>query len=286
MTINEQILAIIEKRQQRLPIVDNRMAHWRDLRKALSDLETALAPTGRRSEKTIGAIDALSRIRESGIHAQIRAREQDWDRVRNRFGRNTVNIGVSGQEKVGKSTLLQTISGLSNDEVPASIDRCTAVRSRIYHDPSSKAVVTIRTWESFREKILAPLYQVLWQKPPPLTLDQFEHDGLRDPIIRSSPGFDEKDADIKSALKDLKDDQKAVWSYRDLLKGEQRTITLKNIKDIKEYVAYSQCSRQDLHRPDRGCARPNCGLRPTPTAFGASGRETWCHGFESLATHP
>jgi hypothetical protein len=219
----------------------------------VSALESALAPKGSRSEETIGAIDALNRIRESGIHDLIAARLRDWDRVRNRFGRKTVNIGVSGQEKVGKSTLLQTISGLSNDEVPTSINPCTAVRSRIYHDFSPKAVVTNHSWASFREKILSPLYQVLWQKQPPATLDQFEHDGLRDPIIRLSPDLEEKDADIRSALKNLEDIRKAVWSYRDLLTGEQRLIPLKDIKDLvafpppdkenpaRKYLAVCEC---------------------------------------------
>jgi hypothetical protein len=160
---------------------------------------------------------------------------------------------VSGQEKVGKSTLLQTISGLSNDEVPTSINPCTAVRSRIYHDFSPKAVVTNHSWASFREKILSPLFQVLWQKQPPATLDQFEHDDLRDPIIRLSPDLEEKDADIRSALKNLEDIRKAVWSYRDLLTGEQRVIPLKEIKDLvafpppdkenppRKYLAVCEC---------------------------------------------
>jgi hypothetical protein len=47
--------------------------------------------------------------------------------------------------KQGKSTLLQTLSGLSDDEIPARSGKaCTAVRSTIYHQPenSTEALVT------------------------------------------------------------------------------------------------------------------------------------------------
>src|SRR5512144_2587270 len=51
-----------------------------------------------------------------------------------RVGRETVNIGVIGSTKAGKSTLLRTITGLPDSVIPSfDYDPTTAAPSRIYH---------------------------------------------------------------------------------------------------------------------------------------------------------
>ena len=55
------------------------------------------------------------------------------------MARDTVNVGVSGQARVGKSTLLQSVSGLGDDQIPTGQALpVTAVRSRIFHSPGPR----------------------------------------------------------------------------------------------------------------------------------------------------
>ena len=63
--------------------------------------------------------------------------------------------------KQGKSTLLQTLSGLSDHEIPARSGKaCTAVRSTIYHQPKNptEALVTFHTEESFLQEVILPYF--------------------------------------------------------------------------------------------------------------------------------
>ena len=68
-----------------------------------------------------------------------------------RLARDTVNIGVSGQARVGKSTLLQSVSGLGDDQIPTGQALpVTAVRSRIFHAPDlRRATLRLHSFDTF-----------------------------------------------------------------------------------------------------------------------------------------
>ena len=63
----------------------------------------------------------------------------------------------------GKSTFLQSLSGLTDDEIPACKGgACTAVRSKIYHhDGETRATVTLHSEDSFLKEVIAPYYKDL-----------------------------------------------------------------------------------------------------------------------------
>ena len=55
--------------------------------------------------------------------------------IQNRFSRDTLNIAVIGRARQGKSRLLQTITGLTSEEIPdGNKEFCTGVRSDIIND--------------------------------------------------------------------------------------------------------------------------------------------------------
>jgi hypothetical protein len=57
--------------------------------------------------------------------------------LKNRFSRDTLNIGVIGRARQGKSRLLQSLTGLSAAEIPdGDRQHCTGVRSTIHHSNS------------------------------------------------------------------------------------------------------------------------------------------------------
>lgn len=92
-----------------------------------------------------------------------------------RFSRDTLNIGVVGLMGQGKSTLLQSLSGLTDDEIPARKGgACTAVRSIICHqEGQTYAEVTIHSEDSFLEEVISPYYKELDLGSTPTSLDAF-----------------------------------------------------------------------------------------------------------------
>ena len=62
--------------------------------------------------------EALSTLRFSPIYEAISDTLASLGLLKARFSRSTLNIGVSGRARVGKSTLLQSIAGLHDEQIP------------------------------------------------------------------------------------------------------------------------------------------------------------------------
>ena len=68
----------------------------------------------------------------SAVLKQLQACLKECERMEKRFNRDTINISVVGRARQGKSRLLQSISGLSNEVIPASNGGdCTGAKSVI-----------------------------------------------------------------------------------------------------------------------------------------------------------
>ena len=85
----------------------------------------------------IGAQSLLQEVELTTIQGDINAELSALSKLKARFSRRTLNIGVVGRAGQGKSRLLQSLSGLSTEEIPSG-DRshCTGVRSTIHHNPN------------------------------------------------------------------------------------------------------------------------------------------------------
>jgi energy-coupling factor transporter ATP-binding protein EcfA2 len=92
-----------------------------------------------------------------------------------RFRKETINIGVSGKTGQGKSTLLQSISSLSNKEIPAASGlACTASKSMIYHTEGNPyARIDFYSEDEFLKEIIMPHFNKL-DLPKPYLLRDFE----------------------------------------------------------------------------------------------------------------
>lgn len=76
----------------------------------------------------------LESINLSPILEKIKSELITIKELETRFSRKTLNIGVLGMARQGKSRLLQTLTGLSNSEIPdGGNQHCTGVRSDIHH---------------------------------------------------------------------------------------------------------------------------------------------------------
>ena len=171
-----QIARIIQKRRplaQKIETVENNL---RTLSIALRQLEN------QRDQVLSKVSDSstIGRLREidcSAIQRSIDSELASLSSLKSRFSRNTLNIGVIGRARQGKSRLLQSLTGLSTVEIPDGDDQhCTGVRSNIHHNSEigeTYAEVWFHTERSFLDEVIAPYYWQLQLGAHPLTIQEF-----------------------------------------------------------------------------------------------------------------
>ena len=174
-----------------------------------------------------------------------------------RLARDTVNIGVSGQARVGKSTLLQSVSGLGDDQIPTGQALpVTAVRSRIFHTPDlRRATLRLHSFDTFVADVVAPYHAELDVAGLPTSPDEFRHwaypkpsqppgspassgGGGRAEGLRLTAAPDDAPVDRPSwvtMLNRLRAMQASFPTYERDLTGGERVLP---IEELRPWVAY------------------------------------------------
>ena len=182
-----------------------------------------------------GAIDDLNRLL-----ASFGTREKTLDALRVRFSRDTVNIGVSGEARVGKSTTLQKFSGLTDTQIPTGKGLpVTAVRSEIFNSADERAEVTFRDQKTFVTEYVQPLLEIVNKHlDTPLAVDTLA--GLRTAKFPETLGAN-VDSVSTDSLSRLLDAQRSLSAYESLLTGSVKQVAL---GDLRSYVSYP--TKEDL----------------------------------------
>ncbi|MDT7578842.1 MAG: hypothetical protein QOK35_102 [Pseudonocardiales bacterium] len=169
-----RIARILDDRRRLLPGIRAETARWQTVDEQLAALATAVEALRTHATTPADLRDALAlpfaEAREGAAEAVRLLRVLEA-----RFARETVNIGVSGQARVGKSTLLQSVSGLGDDQVPTGQALpVTAVRSRIFHSPDlRRATLRLHTFDTFVTEVVAPYHAELDIAGLPGTVEEF-----------------------------------------------------------------------------------------------------------------
>ena len=255
--INQKIKQIIADRKRQTPIVGQKIEFLESLKNKIKAMNAAFINLS--SEPKAGIkLDELNGIFETNdILKNIDANISQLQTVLARLTRNTINIGVSGRARVGKSTLLQTISGLSDNEVPTGEGiPVTAVRSRIFNSSVRQAIIYLHTYESFRDERLAGLHAKLPSHISiPRTLEEFRSYKYPPSASDESENSATPLTEARSALNDLKEMQAALLSYENYFdKHEQR---VDDLSDIRRFVAYPT----NEERKDSNCCRNYLAVR-------------------------
>ena len=236
------IQSIIDVRRGKIPAIDKNLGHWHEFTQASIRLDSSLARLIEDPALPAEITDRLTMRRDAltALSPQVDGLIDKLGVLAARFGRETVNIGVSGSARVGKSTLLQSIAGLDDNQVPTGEGLpVTAVRSRIFNSRSAPgATLRIHTYESFRQEVLRPFSDILGLGEPPATLEGFRE--YRYPESADDlAGWDEKHKrhTRNVQLGRLRDIQASLWSYEDLLRGPDRELKI-TLADLRQYVAY------------------------------------------------
>ncbi len=233
-----QIADIIATRLPLIEQIEEKQARLLHIARAIRSLSDMHAQLINNNDPII--VECLKSIDFSVFQMRFNSELENLDKLKSRFSRKTLNIGVVGRARQGKSRLLQTLSGLSCNEIPDGDQQtCTGVRSTIYHHPTdSYAEITFYSEQELLREVIAPYYNSLNLGSAPVNLDQFAGTPLPQPSGKSAV-----DSAKYSHLLEYKN---FVQAYRPLLKvGAPQRIPL---KDIRQYVAQDTLDgKRNLH---------------------------------------
>lgn len=149
--ITAEIDATIAARKEQLPTIQaerKRIQHQiANLGSLVEQAEKLSAIAGEQADEVSSAVNALKahKLKLQGYGESLGELEAE-------FTRDTLNIGVSGAARTGKSTTLQRVTGLNDSQIPSGGKYpVTAVRSEIYNSARNVAVVSFKTERDFIE---------------------------------------------------------------------------------------------------------------------------------------
>ncbi len=110
------------------------------------------------------------------LQQSIRNELEKLHKIKERFCRETIKIGVVGRPKQGKSRLLQSVTGLTSAEIPdGHRQHCTGVYYSIHNNllEETYAEVWFYSEHSFLAEVIHPYYEKLSLGLKPRTIDEF-----------------------------------------------------------------------------------------------------------------
>ncbi|MEL6342544.1 MAG: hypothetical protein AAFV53_05385 [Myxococcota bacterium] len=243
--VADRLADILAARAARADQIRERLNAWRGLHEALITLQVSLEDYAQHPDSPNSLSDLVETVRAQRITERIGAEVVPrLQRVESRSRRGSLNIGVAGKARMGKSTLLQSISGLGDGQIPTGDELpVTAVRSRIFHTVErARALISFHTWDSFQREVLAPYFSRLGGATPQ-TVDDFRN---------WNPAPIQENTDETVFLTSLRDRlermQRSLPSYRGYLNGEQIELSLDAIRD---FVAYPDSNEERTGAPPR-----------------------------------
>ena len=162
MTTIDQITTAIDNtiasRKEQLPAIKaerDRVSRQKGNLVSLRDQLDGLVEAGA-DETAVSEIDGVKEAL-AGLYVELEEYRASLDELEAEFTRDTLNIGVSGAARTGKSTTLQRITGLTDRQIPSGgLNPVTAVRSEIYNSPRNEVVITFKTERDFIEGYVRP----------------------------------------------------------------------------------------------------------------------------------
>jgi ribosomal 50S subunit-associated protein YjgA (DUF615 family) len=176
MTRSEKIAQILSRRAEHARSIEALDAHLATVGAGLTRLDES------RLELQARLVDeARDRLYEVGreiqdLHESLRSERAEIRRLTGRLNRPTVNVGMVGRARMGKSRFLQSLTGLSSEVIPdGSGGFCTGVPSLITHVPGaqSTAEVFLHDESSFLAQVVAPYFTKLELGDPPVSASEF-----------------------------------------------------------------------------------------------------------------
>lgn len=239
----QRIASIIEKRRPLAEKIQGVEANLRSLSSALRYLED-------HRNQLLATVDdqnicaSLQKIDFTAIQISIANELIGLGKLQIRFCRDTLNIGVVGLARQGKSRLLQSLTGLTAVEIPdGDREDCTGVRSTIQHNPNPRVDTCVDVWfyseQSFLDEVISPYYEKLHLGAKPRTITEFASNPLL-PLPNNISGY----AEQRAMYEHLTRYHKNLDKYRDLLREPSPRRISKD--EIRKYVAQDNADGQRI----------------------------------------
>lgn len=224
-SLQEQINQILAARKERLSAVVKEKDFWNSISENFSRFSDAVQAAENQNPSLRGF---TTKTRAAAQTANDMLKK--FSQLTDRFNRDDICIGIGGAARMGKSTFLQAVTGLGDDQIPTS-DKyfTTAGRSLIVNATEAVAIADMHTERSFLEKVIAPMCKEIGIQAP-ASLEELEKLNLPQGDTDTQQKFD--------VIKRLSGAIKKLSSIRPELTGQkQRQI---NIKDLRDFVAYPE----------------------------------------------
>lgn len=228
MTVRNVITDVLDKRHKQVLMLEK-------VHNGLAELEMQMDSLQQMAEEVLAEADEIPQdiaSLTSKIATYIGGPQEEMAHLNasiisltKRFSKETINIGVAGKARQGKSTLLQKISGLSNKEIPTSDELpCTGTKSKIYHsEDDAYAKIEFYSKEEFLKEILHPYFDKL-KISKPFSLKRFG-----EPLSELNNNLS-KDRNLDKAIYEkLAFIHSAFSSYAELLSKPPKTLELEEI---------------------------------------------------------
>ena len=229
---NDKIEAIIKDRRPLVTRLEKVQENLRRLSFNLGELENKRNVIIKIAPDEIH--QNLQEIDFSTVRKKIGEELEILEKLKRRFARDTLNIGVVGRARQGKSRLLQSVSGLATTEIPdGDRQHCTGVRSTILHKANISepyADVWFYSESSFLNEVIMPYFRELRLSPFPYSMEDFVSESLP-ALPENLSGY----AEPLAKYEHLRRYHQHFEKYKDLLHAESP----KKIphRKIQEYVA-------------------------------------------------
>lgn len=224
-SLQEQINQILAARKERLSSVVKEKDFWNKISENFSRFSDAVQAAESKNP-CLSGLTTKTRAAAQTANDMLKKFSQLTDR----FNRDDICIGIGGAARMGKSTFLQAVTGLGDDQIPTS-DKyfTTAGRSLIVNATEAVAIADMHTERSFLEKVIAPMCREIGIQAP-ASLEELEKLNLPQGDTDTQQKFD--------VIKRLSGAIKELSSIRPELTGQkQRRI---NIKNLRDFVAYPE----------------------------------------------
>ena len=118
--ITQQIDSILQKRQPTVAKITQSQQSVQSLLDSFAEMET-LKEIFVKDQTDAGENSEIWKsLNFSYISKKLVTAQADLERLKERFNPKTLRIGVAGQARQGKSQLLQSLTGLTAQEIPTS----------------------------------------------------------------------------------------------------------------------------------------------------------------------
>ncbi|GAK49413.1 hypothetical protein U14_00635 [Candidatus Moduliflexus flocculans] len=229
MSIKAVISEVLKKRHQNVPMLEQTERELLELSRQLDALRSMASDTADSANVPPDFRDATANIANQvgNLQQDITELLPKVSNVTERFRKETINICVAGRAKQGKSTILQSISGLPKEFIPVKEDAaCTATKSKIYHvEGEPYARIDFYAADEFLKEMVAPSFKRL-RLSPPFSLREFQN-----PLPPLNPEGDQMLLD-KEVYSQLANVHRAFPAFQQEL-STSKTI---RITDIPNYV--------------------------------------------------